>query len=118
MSLSHIARINESTAKEHGGKGRMLQVPGFDLTRLRVEDIRDLISDGRDLQQFRQEVSSFAKLIPPDMGAEYRQQQMRKQADVMLEKWNDYQRLLTSSIRESFKEVSVEEIAKKALERR
>ena len=96
----------------------MLQVPGFDLTRLRVEDIRDLISDGRDLQQFRQEVSSFAKLIPPDMGAEYRQQQMRKQADVMLEKWNDYQRLLTSSIRESFKEVSVEEIAKKALERR
>ena len=52
------------------------------------------------------------------MGAEYRQQQMRKQADVMLEKWNDYQRLLTSSIRESFKEVSVEEIAKKALERR
>jgi hypothetical protein len=51
------------------------------------------------------------------MGADYRREQIKKQADAMLEKWNSYQSQLPASIRESFKEASLEKIVTKAGEK-
>jgi hypothetical protein len=90
---------------------------GFDLTRLEPPDIKNLLDDGCDLQRFRSAATAFAKLIPPEMGTKHRDRKLQEQADAILQKWQDYQRLLPTSIRRSFRQVTVEKIAEKASEK-
>lgn len=87
---------------------------GFDLRRLKPDDIKNLLNDGCDLQRFRSAAASFAKLILPKMGKKQRRRRVQEQADAILEQWQDYRRLLPSSIRRSFRQATVEKIAEKA----
>ncbi|MFY9622527.1 MAG: hypothetical protein WAQ99_22110 [Pyrinomonadaceae bacterium] len=90
---------------------------GFDLTRLEPQDIKNLLDDGCDLLRFRSAAASFAKLIPPGMGAKHRQQKMKEQADAVLQEWQDYRQRLPTSIRRSFRQATVEKIAEKVGEK-
>ena len=90
---------------------------GFDLTRLKPQDIKHLLDDGCDLQRFRTAAASFAKLIPRGMGTQHRQRKVQEQAEAILEEWQAYRRLLPTSIRRSFRQVTVEKIAEKASEK-
>jgi hypothetical protein len=90
---------------------------GFDLTRLTAHDIRNLIADGADLQQFRTAVTGIAQDIAPEMGPDYRQRELEKQAEKVLAQWQDYQRLLSPSRIESLKEASLEKIPGKLVEK-
>jgi hypothetical protein len=90
---------------------------GFDLTQLQPQDIKAIIDNGADLQQFRNAVSTFAQEIAPGMGREYREKALKQKADEVLAKWNDHQSLLSPSIRQSFRDLSIEKVAEKVGEK-
>lgn len=111
------ARRKEDVGETVDDLTQIVITTGFDLTRLKAQDIKNLLDDGCDLKRFRNAAASFAKLIPPGMGMKYRQQKMKRQAEAMLEEWQDYRRLLPTSIRRSFRQATVEKIAEKAGEK-
>jgi hypothetical protein len=117
-----LLEIPSTHAREDVGKTideltHVVITTGFDLTRLKPKDIKNLLDDGCDLQRFRSAATTFAKLIPPEMGTKHRQRKVQEQADAILEEWQNYRRLLPASIRRSFRQVTVEKIAEKATEK-
>jgi hypothetical protein len=111
------ARRREDLGETVDDLTQIVITTGFDLTRLKPQDIKSLLDDGCDLQRFRSAAASFAKLIPPGMGVKHRQRKVKEQADAILEEWQDYRRLLPTSIRRSFRQATVEKIAEKAGEK-
>lgn len=96
---------------------QIVMTTGFDLTRLSPQDIKSLLNDGADLQQLRNAVTSFAQEIPPRMGADSRQKELKEKADQVLEKWKSHQHVFTPSLRRSFEDISIEKIADKVGEK-
>jgi hypothetical protein len=63
---------------------------GFDLTRLRAEDILELLKEGKDLRAFRTAVAQFAASIPKDAQGEERDRRIKEKAGAVLEEWSRY----------------------------
>jgi len=89
---------------------------GFDLTRLKPEDIRDMVvKGGRDLRKFYGKLSSFAANIPSDLDKDQRRKRLQDKADEVLEDWRKCSDKLPQ-LKEAIKDGATEKGLEKAVD--
>jgi hypothetical protein len=91
-------------------------ITGFDLTRLKAEDIRDMIvKGGPDLRNFYGKLSSFAANIPSDLDEDQRRKRLQAKADEVLEDWRKCTDKLPQ-LKEAIKDAATEKGLEKAVD--
>ena len=96
--------------------GQLIVTTQFDVSVLDARDILELLNKKSDLRSFRQKVASAAAEIPPEAGPEERIERLKVKKDQLIEEWKECSSFFPKSLRETFVEVSAEEISKKVVE--
>jgi hypothetical protein len=95
---------------------QVVLMTGFDLTRLKPTDIRDMVRDGgKDLRKFYGKLSRLADNIPPEMADEERARRLKAKAEEVLEDWRGCTEKLPQ-LKESVKEAVTEKGLEKAVD--
>jgi hypothetical protein len=72
----------------------VVMATNFDVSRLSAKQIADLLSDGKDLRKFKDELIPIAASIPTIKEPKERAQRLKAAADEVSEKWNKYRKSL------------------------
>ncbi len=81
---------------------------GFDLTRLTPEQISELLKQGKDLRRFHTAIAEFASRIPAGLGHSERAARIRREAQSVLDEWNDYASKLPAFAKEALSDATLD----------
>ena len=96
--------------------GQLIVTTQFDVGVLDAKDILELLNKKQDLRSFRQKVAAAAGEIPPEAGPEERIERLKAKKDQLIEEWKECSSFFPKPLRETFVDVSAEEISKKVVE--
>jgi hypothetical protein len=95
---------------------QVILMTGFDLTRLKPEDIRDMVvNGGTELRRFYGNLSLFAANIPPNLSDEERARRLRGKADEVLADWRACNEKLPQ-LRDAVKDAATDKGLDKAID--
>ncbi|HEY2236076.1 MAG TPA: hypothetical protein VGK01_21570 [Candidatus Angelobacter sp.] len=72
----------------------IVMATNFDASKLSAKQIAELLSDGKDLKRFKDELVPLAASIPAISDPKEREQRLKAAADEVVEKWKKYRKSL------------------------
>jgi len=96
--------------------GQLIVTTQFDVSVLDARDIVELLNKKQDLRSFRQKVAAAAGEISPKVGPEERVERLKAKRNQLIEEWKECSSFFPKPLRETFVDVSAEEISKKIVE--
>ncbi|MEJ7728882.1 MAG: hypothetical protein WKG00_06680 [Polyangiaceae bacterium] len=94
--------------------GHIIMTTSLDVTRIRKEDVAEIVEDSADVRTFRQELAGLVTAVPNDAPPEERERALRTKAEELVSRWLDAQRSWHQRLRSAFGDPAKSEFQQRA----